>query len=59
MIMGLPMVSLRKRLRSEGSRHGSVAVAADDAVLGNRDDEGDARGAAHTATAALMCGCGS
>jgi hypothetical protein len=37
---------------------GKCAVLADHAVVGAGDDDFDPR-AAHTATSALMCGCGS
>ena len=58
-MIGLPSVSLRKLLEVGGQPPGQLAVAADDAVLGDRDDEGDSDLAGHTATSALMCGCGS
>ena len=59
MMMGLPSVSLRKRLRSEGSRQGSWPSRPMTPFSASGDDEGDADLAGHTATAALMCGCGS
>ena len=61
MITGLPMVMRAEmqhvRLKPPRQR----IAAADHAVLGNGGDEDDVRHQMdiHTATAALMCGCGS
>ena len=60
---GCPMVTARKCCMSVEPPRQTI-VAADDAVLGHGDDEDQGRcpaprAAAHTATGALMCGCGS
>ena len=59
---GLPMVMARKCTMSDLSRHGSplsrpitpFSASAATRVMGTINDAVD-----HTATAALMCGCGS
>src|SRR5262249_31033121 len=57
---GLAQGELAEALEVRAQPPRQLAVAAEDAVLGDSHDEGDARLAtAHTAASALMCGCGS